>query len=206
MFIIIVDFGMGNLRSIQYKLNKIGINAGLSSRVEDIENAERLILPGVGHFATAMDNLRKRDLIQVLNKKVLEEKTPVLGICLGMQLFSKWSEEGNAAGLGWLDAETRRFKFDDVRENMRVPHVGWNMIVPQKQHRLLASVSADQRFYFTHSFHLCCNSVSDVLATTHYGYEFVSAVQKDNILGVQFHPEKSHLRGIELFKDWFSSV
>ena len=200
--LVIVDFGMGNLRSIQYKLRKIGIDAVVSSQAEDVEKAGRLILPGVGYFATAMKNLREYKLVPVLNRKVLEEQTPVLGICLGMQLFARWSEEGNTEGLGWLDAEVRRFSFEGTDAGLRVPHVGWNTINPRKESFLLAGVTPGQRFYFTHSYHVCCKSADDVLAATHYGYDFVSVVQKGNILGVQFHPEKSHRRGIELFRNF----
>jgi glutamine amidotransferase len=134
---------------------------------------------------------------------VLVEKAPVLGICLGMQLFAKSSEEGDAEGLGWIDGEIKRFHFDYEREkNIRIPHVGWNTIQPQRESPLLTNVSPDQRFYFTHSYHIVANNPKNVIATTHYGYEFVSAIQHGNIFGVQFHPEKSHRRGIIIYKNF----
>jgi glutamine amidotransferase len=196
--ITIVDCGMGNLRSIQYKLQRIEINALVTSQPKDIEKAEMLILPGVGHFASGMNNLREYGLIRILNKKVLEEKTPIMGICLGMQLLTRRSEEGDADGLGWIDAETKRFK----EINQRVPHVGWNTIIPRRESPLLAGVTAEQRFYFTHSYYVRCESEDAVLATTHYGLDFVSVVHKENIFGTQFHPEKSHRRGLELVRNF----
>ena len=196
--IVIVDFGMGNLRSIQYKLSRMGIEAMVTSRPGDVEKAEKLILPGVGHFAKAMSNLRDYGLISVLNSRVLAQGTPVLGICLGMQLFTMASEEGSVEGLGWIDAETKRFRFEEPNCHLPVPHVGWNTIHPKHPSPILAGVTAKQRFYFTHSYCVHCASLEDVLATTTYGHEFVSVIQKDNIYGTQFHPEKSHKRGIEL--------
>jgi glutamine amidotransferase len=202
MKVVIVDCGVGNLRSIQHKLKKIRISSTVSSKIEDIAEADRLILPGVGSFATAMGNLKKHNLITVLNRKVLKEKTPILGICLGTQLFTKRSEEGNVEGLGWLDAETKRFKFEENDADLRIPHVGWNTIRPRKKSFFLTGVTPGQRFYFTHSYHVYCECNNDVLAMTHYGYDFASAVQKENVFGVQFHPEKSHRRGVELIRNF----
>ncbi|MFC1703605.1 imidazole glycerol phosphate synthase subunit HisH [Candidatus Omnitrophota bacterium] len=198
--IIIVDYGMGNLRSILYKLQKLQLDAAISSKTNDIESADRLILPGVGNFAEGMKNLEKDSLLTVLNKMVLEKKTPVLGICLGMQLFAKKSEEGNVEGLGWIDAEVKKFNFDGLNASLRIPHVGWNTINLKQEHSFLVDGTHEQRFYFTHSYHMCCYSQDDVVATTHYGYEFVSVVSKNNIFGSQFHPEKSHKSGFEVVR------
>jgi imidazole glycerol-phosphate synthase subunit HisH len=196
--IVIVNYGMGNLRSIHNKLARLGIAAVVSDEAPVIEQADKLILPGVGAFAAGMRNLESHQLITVLNWKVREQRTPVLGICLGMQLFSARSEEGNANGLGWLDAETIRFDFRQSGQNLQVPHVGWNTLRQVRECHLLATVAENQRFYFSHSYHVHCYDAGDIVATSCYGYDFVSVIRRDNIYGVQFHPEKSHQRGLEL--------
>jgi imidazole glycerol-phosphate synthase subunit HisH len=195
--IVIVDYGMGNLRSIQYKLAKEGIDALISSEIASIEQADKLILPGVGAFASGMNNLEKLGVLPILNHKVLKQKVPILGICLGMQLLSERSEEGNVNGLGWIDAQTKKFSFG-ADTNLRVPHVGWNTINIKKDSLLLDGVVENQRFYFTHSYYVDCSNPADIVATTDYGVQLVSVVQRDNVFGTQFHPEKSHRRGLDL--------
>lgn len=196
--VVIVDYGVGNLRSVLHKVTKAGVDAVVTSDAGEIERAEKLILPGVGAFSGGMRNLESYGLLDVLHKKVTIDRTPILGICLGMQLFAARSEEGNVQGLGWLDAEVRRFDFSGLQENLRVPHVGWNVLLPKKETPLLKGIEPDRRFYFTHSYHLVCNAAEDIVAVTHYGYDIVSIIQHDNIYGMQFHPEKSHRRGIEI--------
>ncbi|MGE0090017.1 MAG: imidazole glycerol phosphate synthase subunit HisH [Bacteroidales bacterium] len=198
--IVIVDYGMGNLRSVYNKCKRIGFDTIISNQKEDLKNADKLILPGVGHFANGMKKLKELDLIDILNQKVFSDKTPILGICLGMQLFCRFSEEGNVEGLNWFDAETIRFTLSDIR--FKIPHMGWNSITLKKQSNILDSLDLDHLFYFVHSYHVVCNDNKDVLATTNYGYEFVSAIEKDNILGVQFHPEKSHEWGEQILKNF----
>lgn len=198
--ILVVDYGMGNLGSILNMLKKVGVPAALSKDADDILRAQKLILPGVGAFASAMNNLRARGYIDALNQKILTEKIPILGICLGMQLFSKQSEEGLVPGLGWLDAQTVRFQFDGSREHFKVPHMGWNTIRLCQKSPLFIDADEECRFYFVHSFHMQCNDPRDVLACTQYGFEFTSAVCRGNILGTQFHPEKSHRFGLAFFK------
>lgn len=204
--LVIVDYGMGNLRSVQHKLHQIGIAARISASPAEIEQASMLLLPGVGHFAHAMHNLRQLQLLPVLNWKVLEAKTPIMGICLGMQLFTSYSEEGDVAGLGWIEGETRRFRFDGANNALRVPHVGWNTICARRESPLLKGVLSDQRFYFTHSYAVHCHCQDDVLTTTVYGYEFVSSVHREHIFGTQFHPEKSHRRGIEVIRNFVETM
>ena len=198
----IVDFGMGNLRSIQHKMLRMEIPCEVSSEPAEVARAGVLVLPGVGHFARGMANLRKLGLIELLHQKVIVEKTPVMGVCLGMQLFSKWSEEGDVEGLGWIDAVTRRFRFGAAQLHLKIPHVGWNEICPVRASPLLNEVHSRQRFYFTHSYHVVCHNQADVLATTSYGYDFVSCVEQAHIFGTQFHPEKSHRRGMELVRNF----
>jgi len=195
--IVIVDYGLGNLKSISNMFNKIGEQAVISSKVSDIEKAHKLILPGVGAFDKGMNNLHESGFIPVLNKKVMDLKTPILGICLGMQLFTTRSEEGSHEGLDWIEAETVRFKFENNQSNLKIPHMGWNSITIQKQNSLFKDFHQEPRFYFVHSYHLRCRYKKDILTTSHYGYDFPSSVQHENKIGVQFHPEKSLKYGMK---------
>jgi glutamine amidotransferase len=201
--IIIVDYGMGNLRSIQKRYERGGLCAGISSDPNVIEKAGKLILPGVGHFANAVKNIKALGLWDVLNYKALEEKIPILGICLGMQLLAKHSEEGNAAGFGWIDADVARFCVQD-KFKYKVPHTGWNNAVIQKENPLFKGTNETQKYYFVHSYHFVSCEESDILSKTEYEYSFVSSVWKDNIFGVQFHPEKSHDQGDVLLKNFYN--
>jgi len=198
--IVIVDYGMGNLGSIQNMLKKAGFPSLITSDKSIIENADKLILPGVGAFDNAINNLNSLDLIDLLNKKALEEKIPVLGICLGMQLLSKSSEEGILSGLGWIDAVTIKFKFDD--SNLKIPHMGWNNIKIMQNSTLFDSLDEEQRFYFVHSYHVKCSNPENVLISCQYGIDFTAGVINGNIMGVQFHPEKSHKYGLNLLKNF----
>lgn len=197
--IVIINYGMGNLRSVYNKFKRMGRDCIISSKKEDIESAGKLILPGVGHFKYGMENLHKSGLVDLLNKKVIDKKTPILGICLGTQLFCKHSEEGDCTGLGWIDAEVVKFKVSD-RLKYKVPHMGWNDVKVTNSNAFNKLIGIVEKFYFVHSYHLVCNNLSDVWMTTEYDYKFVSAIHKDNIYGTQFHPEKSHDVGYELLK------
>ena len=203
MKIVIVDYGMGNIHSVARKIKLLGFEYCVSARAEDILSADRIILPGVGHFGKAMNNLKELQLIESLNEAVLIKKTPILGICLGMQLMARSSEEGNSIGLGWVDAEVVEFTVSDTFK-FKVPHTGWNSIQKQKESSTNNGLSDEEYFYFVHSFHFVCNEKSAVLHTTFYDYEFTSAVEKENIIGVQYHPEKSHEAGLMLLKNFIS--
>lgn len=199
--ITIIDYGMGNVGSIANMLRKLGIEAIVSHSVDDLERAEKLILPGVGSFDHGMRNLRARGLIPVLEERVNRRGTPVLGICLGMQLMGKGSAEGVEPGLGWIDADNVPLRRDaPAGERLKVPHMGWNTVRLTSQGP--PSMGPDRRFYFVHSFHLACRDQHDVWAWTTYGVPFVSAVKRDHLLGVQFHPEKSHRFGLQLLGDF----
>jgi glutamine amidotransferase len=200
--IVIIDYGMGNIRSVMNKIHRSGHEAIVSFEHDIIKNADKIILPGVGHFSNGMKRLQERNIIEILNKKVLHDKIPVLGICLGMQLLTGFSEEGNTRGLGWLDAETVKFDLNDIRH--KVPHMGWNSIEQKKDSPLLKDIPDNRYYYFVHSYHVKCNNNDDVLTTSLYGYEFVSSVQKDNIFGTQFHPEKSHEWGEKLLNNFLN--
>jgi glutamine amidotransferase len=182
-------------------LKRIGEETVITSDPDIIAEAKKLILPGVGSFDTGMDNLHKLGLIEILNTKVIKEKVPVLGICLGMQLLSKNSEEGKLDGLGWIDAVTIKFSFESSGE-FKIPHMGWNTVIQHKSSILFNEMYPEPRFYFVHSYFLKVNDNSDILTSTEYGTEFTSSVEKGNILGVQFHPEKSHKFGMKLLKNF----
>ena len=199
--ITIIDYKTGNLGSIQNILKKIGEDSVITSNIDEISSASKIILPGVGAFDTGMKNLTDLGLVDILNKKVVSEKTPVLGICLGMQLLSNGSEEGIYKGLGWIDAKTIRFGFIDTAE-YKIPHMGWNFIKQQKESKLFSGMFTDPRFYFVHSYYFKANDPSDILTSTDYEIEFTSAIERGNILGVQFHPEKSHKFGMKLLKNF----
>lgn len=198
--ITIVNYDMGNLGSIQNMLKKIGVKSIITSSSEDILNAEKLILPGVGHFKRAMENLAAFGLIDALHQKVLVDKSPILGICLGMQLMTSYSEEGECAGLGWIDAQTLRFPSYETT-GLKVPHMGWNEVSFPNTH-YLAEGLVDPRYYFVHTYRVKCESLENVLCTTTYGETFHSGICKDNIMGVQFHPEKSHAFGMRLLENF----
>jgi glutamine amidotransferase len=200
--IIIIDYGMGNLRSVQKALQRINIDSLITSDKDIILEADKLILPGVGHFKNAMKKLQDLALVDVLYKKVIEHKTPILGICLGMQLFTKFSEEGNCSGLGYINATTLRFAATDSQ--MKIPHMGWNNVIFNKNSLYNDEDFNEQCFYFVHSYYVKCKNKIDILGTTYYGYPFTSAIQKDNITGVQFHPEKSFKIGLHLLKKFCS--
>lgn len=199
--IVIIDYGIGNVGSILNMLKKVNMKAIVSSDTSKIKNAEKLILPGVGAFDYAIENLNKAGLIETLNEAVIDKKTPLLGICLGMQLLTKKSEEGTSKGLGWIDAETVRFRFDS-KSSLKVPHMGWNEVEIKQQSPLFKEMYPNPRFYFVHSYHVKCNNASNILTTTNHGIDFASSIMKENIFGVQFHPEKSHKFGKKLLKNF----
>ena len=202
--IVIINYGMGNSGSILNMLKKIGADAIISSNIEDIKNANKLILPGVGSFENGIENLVNLGLIPVLNSKINEDKVPILGICLGMQLFTRGSEEGNLGGLGWIDGQTVRFRFDEANKCLKIPNMDWNNVHICKEGLLFKDIYEESRFYFVHSYHVVCNDEKDILTKTFYGYEFVSSLQNRNIMGVQFHPEKSHTDGLNILKNFLN--
>ncbi|MBN2119180.1 MAG: imidazole glycerol phosphate synthase subunit HisH [Anaerolineales bacterium] len=206
MTITVVDYGVGNLGSIINMLKKVGVKAIASSDADTLMQAGKLILPGVGAFDAGMNKLNESGLVPLLNHLVLEKNIPVLGLCLGLQLMTKGSEEGQAQGLGWLDAETLRFKFGVETSHLKIPHMGWNTIEIKRQHPLFTDLDPEPRFYFVHSFYVHSHDPEAVLAETDYGGRFHSIFGKGNIVGAQFHPEKSHKFGMRFLKNFAEVV
>lgn len=204
--ITIVDYGVGNVGSILNMLKKVGAKAEASSDPDVLRRAEKLILPGVGAFDAGMRKLHETGLIPLLNELVLEKKVPVLGLCLGMQLMTQRSAEGTEAGLGWFDAETVRFQFGPENAHLKVPHMGWNTLEVRRPHPLVADLGPEPRFYFVHSYHVVCADQSDVVACTDYGHAVTAIIARENILGAQFHPEKSHKFGMQLLRNFVERV
>ena len=202
--IVIIDYDMGNLGSIKNMLHRIGCNdVKISRELTDIDAADKLILPGVGAFDQGVNNLKRFDLYDSIRNAANQGCKDIMGICLGMQLLGRYSEEGNLEGLGLIPFDSMRFKLDG---DYKVPHMGWYDVKIQKDIAIVDGMSEqEQRFYFVHSYHAVCDNGSDVLMTCEYGYEFAAAVSKENIYGFQFHPEKSHKYGMQLFKNFIGA-
>ena len=202
--IVILDYGVGNLGSIQNMILRAGGRAIISSDINLIASAKGFILPGVGAFDHGMKKLKSSGMLDILESRVIKHNVPILGVCLGMQMLFNNSEEGDIPGLGWIDGSVKKFKFErqDSLIKLKIPHMGWNIATPEVQQSLFKGFEDDARFYFVHSYHVVCNDKENVLATTQYGYDFTSSVYKNNIYGVQFHPEKSHRFGMKLFKNF----
>jgi glutamine amidotransferase len=198
--IAVVRYGVSNLGSMMNMLQRIGVNAQIAEHPNDILSAERLILPGVGAFDAGITALRKSGLEDPIKQRVAEG-APILGICLGMQLLGHSSTEGSLPGLGLINAHCVRFKFR-AADRLRVPHMGWAQISPTRRNSLIDCLPANARFYFVHSYHVICAEPKDLLATTTYGIKFSAIVQRNNIVGAQFHPEKSHRYGMALLKSF----
>lgn len=199
--IIIINYNMGNLGSIVNMIKKIGYSCLVTSDVNEILKAYKIILPGVGSFDYGIKNLKSLGIYDVIFKKVLDGKTPILGICLGMQILTEGSEEGTEKGFGFIKGFARKFDFKDNK--LKIPHIGWNTINIKKNSKLFKDMeSQENRFYFVHSYAVECDDKKDILTTTFYGYEFVSSFEKENVIGVQFHPEKSHKFGMQLLRNF----
>jgi glutamine amidotransferase len=199
--VLVFDYGVGNAGSILNMLKKIGAPVIRSSSIEDVRVATRIILPGIGAFDAAKEKLEQSGCITELERRVLSDKIPLLGICLGMQLLTKGSEEGRRPGLGWIDADVVRFQGRQITQALRVPHIGWNYARRVARHNLFDGLELDARFYFAHSYHAICRP-ENVLCTTDYGYQFASGLVQGNICGVQFHPERSHKYGFALLRNF----
>tara|TARA_R110001592_G_scaffold119404_1_gene322408 strand:- start:7884 stop:8516 length:633 start_codon:yes stop_codon:yes gene_type:complete len=203
--IVIIDYGMGNIGSISNMIRYLGGKATVSSEIDVIQAADKLILPGVGNFDKAMNNINSLGLYDVIRDMALVRKIPFLGICLGMQIMCNSSEEGELKGLSLIDASVKKFPFTKGSP-LKVPHMGWNKIKIEKGSRVLEHLDDNSRFYFVHSYYVQCDKPDDILSLTNYGLSFVSSFQSENLIGVQFHPEKSHKFGISLFKSFLENL
>lgn len=198
--VVIVDYGMGNLRSVEHAVTHLGTSAIISDKPEAIHNAKKIILPGVGLFATAIRNIKARNLWQPLNDAVTKRQVPLLGICLGMQLLARTSEEGGITdGFGWIAGDVKRIAPSD--SSLKIPHIGFNTVT-FKSRGVLGKGLTEADFYFVHSFCLHCDNAADVAATSQYGQEIVAAIEHKNVFGTQFHPEKSQENGLVVLKNF----
>lgn len=200
--ITIVDYGVGNIQAFVNIYKELGIPCFLAKTKDDLNNASKIILPGVGHFDFAMKKLTDSGMIEILNHKVLQEKTPVLGICVGMQMMAKNSDEGVLNGLGWFDAQVKKIDTTPLQQKTRLPHMGWNSVKQVKENIFFNNREKYEEFYFLHSFSMKCEESDDVVAVANYGDEIVTIVQKENIVGIQCHPEKSHQVGIQFLQNF----
>lgn len=202
--VVIVDYGMGNLHSLKRIVSSHNIPVIISNKASEVLTATHLILPGVGHFGQAMEQLKRSELIEVLNYLALEERRPVLGICLGMQLMTSFSEEGDCEGLGWFNCKTLNLQAH-TEPSIKIPHLGWNTLDVKNDHKILADISASDEMYFVHGFGVVEAMEEEVLCTTSYGIEFVSGLCRNNLIGLQFHPEKSHGNGQVILSNFVKS-
>ena len=200
--IAIVDYGLGNVKAFQNVFNRLRIQNSIVKNRETLQDVKKIILPGVGSFDNAMNLLNKSGMRETLDRLVLEDNVPVLGVCVGMQIMAKSSEEGSSPGLGWINAHVKKFSQGDEKPVLRLPHMGWNSIIQKSDSDLLVGITRESYFYFLHSFYFKNVIGSETLATTNYSKLFTSIVRSKNIYGVQFHPEKSHDAGVQLLKNY----
>ncbi len=201
--IAIIDYGVGNINAFVNIYKKLGSKVKIARKPEDLSGAEKLILPGVGHFHYAMQRFSDSGMRETSEDLVLNQKVPVLGICVGMQMLANRSDEGGLPGLGWIPASVKKIDSSTLEHSTRLPHMGWNDIHVPTLNPLMINLENAARFYFLHSYYFECNNPSDSIATVEYGAEFTCAVNHSNIYGVQFHPEKSHHFGIQLLKNFY---
>ena len=198
----IIDYGSGNIQAIATIYKNLNIEHQVLNKPEDLKKADKLILPGVGAFDATMQQLIDSGLKEELNKLVLEEKVPVLGICVGLQVMGFESEEGELPGLGWIPGKVKKFDKSRIENKPKLPHMGWNEIKDNRSHKLFDGIDSDFGFYFVHSFYFECKNPENILSISNYGCEFTSSIYDNHIIGTQFHPEKSHGNGVQLLKNF----
>ena len=201
----IIDYGLGNVQAFINVYKRLGIKVNAAKSKEDFAKTTKIILPGVGSFDRAMHQFNSSGLKKIIEPLVLEKEIPILGVCVGMQMLAKSSEEGELSGLGWIDGKVKKFEIRSMLRSHNLPHMGWNNVVSIIEDSLLNDIKGDNRFYFLHSYYFECCQESNIIGETEYGFNFTSAIKKKNIFGVQFHPEKSHHDGAQLLKN-FSEI
>lgn len=200
--ITLIDYGVGNIFAFQNVFKRLSIPTKIATTAYDLVNAEKLILPGVGAFDFAMEQLNASGMREILDELVLKKKIPVIGICVGMQMMGNSSEEGTAEGLKWIDADVKKFDESLIQQRTKLPHMGWNDVSPLNGHPLFDGLEHDSIFYFLHSFYFNCKNKENIIAVSDYGISFASAVNSNNVYGIQFHPEKSHQNGEKLLNNF----
>jgi glutamine amidotransferase len=200
--ITIIDYGLGNIKAFKNVYERLSIPVKVARVSEEVENATKIILPGVGSFDYAIRQLNKSGMREALEKRILDDKIPVMGICVGMQMLADSSDEGTEPGLGWISGRVRKFHPNLIPFKSRLPHMGWNSVMPKKEVGLFSGIENQARFYFLHSYYFECAENSQVICKSYYGITYASAVNKENVFGVQFHPEKSHNNGIRLLNNF----
>jgi glutamine amidotransferase len=198
----IIAYGSGNVKAISNIFKRLNIACEIAETKSDLDGATKLVLPGVGAFDQSMKLFRESGMFDEANRLVLENRTPVIGVCVGLQMMAEFSEEGSCDGLSWIKGQVKKIDTQHLTQKPALPHMGWNTIEPQVDHAVLKDVDKEKGFYFLHSYRFHCENSGDILATSNYGGEFPSAVYSNNIFGFQFHPEKSHSNGISVFKNF----
>lgn len=198
----VISYGSGNVQAIANIYHKLNVPFSIATSPKDLNAASKIILPGVGAFDEAMKLFRKSGMLEIATEMVCEKRVPVLGVCVGMQMMASKSEEGELAGLNWVDAEVLKMDTSKLKSKPRLPHMGWNSIRAEKDHKILEGIDSDRGFYFLHSFCIHCHNEADVLTSSYYGGRFISSFVSRNVYGFQFHPEKSHSNGIRVFKNF----
>ena len=193
--ITIIDYGVGNINAFVNVYKRLNVTVKIAKSVADLQDAQKLILPGVGHFDYAMSELIKSGMREKLDELVMVKKVPIIGICVGMQMMGNSSDEGSFDGLKWIDATVRKFDETKIQQVTKLPHMGWNDVLPNKSNSLFKGLEKDALFYFLHSYYFECNDKADILATSEYGEQFTCVAHHENVYGIQFHPEKSHHYG-----------
>ena len=199
----VIDYGLGNIKAFLNVYKKLNIPATKIKNKKDFEKISKVILPGVGSFDQAMNKLNNSGLRDELENKVLHHNIPILGICVGMQMLADSSEEGSLNGLGWINGNVKKFDITNIPYKTKIPHMGWNNIIPNESNLIMKGFNNDSKFYFLHSYYVECKNERNIISETHYGEKFSSAINKKNIFGVQFHPEKSHNNGVNLLKNFY---
>ena len=200
--ITLIDYGVGNIFAFQNVYKRLDIPTKIAKTAADLEDAQKLILPGVGAFDYAMQQLNQSGMRKKLDELVLEQKIPIIGICVGMQMMGNRSDEGTSEGLQWIDADILKFDESLIQQRTKLPHMGWNDVSPKVEHPLFKGLEQEAIFYFLHSYYFKCNNIADSIAISDYGIPFTSAVNTDNVFGIQFHPEKSHQYGEKLLDNF----